>query len=238
MKIIPCSNYDEMSRRACNMLLADFGNNTQQLLCAATGNSPLGLYDNLAASFKEEPEYFRDLGIVKLDEWLGLPPDATGSCEYYLQQHLVKPLAISEDRYIGFRQSTTEVDKECTRVEKAIALWGGIDWCILGLGANGHLGFNEPGEVLLSDSHRALLSEESRQHQMILSYHEKPEYGLTLGMRAILQSRKIILLLTGSLKRQTIPALLDKSISTRLPASFLWLHPEVYCFRDMETTAL
>jgi galactosamine-6-phosphate isomerase len=220
------------------MLLADLDNNTQQLLCAATGNSPQGLYENLAASFKEGPEYFRDLGIVKLDEWLGLPPESTGSCEYYLQQYLVKPLDIPKDRYIGFSQNATEIDKECTRVEKQIASWGGIDWCILGLGTNGHLGFNEPGEVLVSDSHKALLSEESRQHPMIRGYQEKPKYGLTLGMRAILQSRKIILLLTGSLKRQTITALLSKNISTRLPASFLWLHPEVYCFRDMETTAL
>lgn len=237
MKIIPCSDYDDMSLRASALIVSDLSENPGRLLCAATGNSPRGLYGNLVAAYKERQETFRGLGVVKLDEWLGLPAGSKGSCEYYLQQQLVKPLALNDESYIGFRQDTAEAETECKRVEGEIALWGGIDWCVLGLGTNGHLGFNEPGDFLYPYSHKALLAEDSRAHQMIRDDKEKPAYGLTLGMKAIMQSRRIILLLTGSGKQQAVSALLERRISSRLPASFLWLHPETYCLRDMETTA-
>lgn len=237
MKIISCSDYDDMSQRAGNMIVSDLRKNPGQMLCAATGNSPRGLYGNLVASYKAEPETFRGFSVIKLDEWLGLPADSKGSCEYYLQQQLVKPLSLNGERYIGFRQDTADADKECKRVDEAIALCGGIDWCVLGLGTNGHLGFNEPGNFLYADSHKAVLAAESREHGMLREHREKPDFGLTLGMRAIMQSRRIILLLTGSGKHQAISTLVGRTVSSHLPASFLWLHPEAYCFRDMETTS-
>lgn len=237
MKIIPCSDYADMSQRASDMILADIRENPGRLLCAATGDSPRGLYGNLVAAYKERPETFSGLGVVKLDEWLGLPSGSKGSCEYYLQQQLVKPLSLKGERYMGFRQDMHDAVSECKRVEGEIALWGGIDWCVLGLGTNGHLGFNEPGDFLLPDSHKAVLAADSRDHRMIREDKEKPAYGLTLGMRAIMQSRRIILLLTGSGKQKAVSALLGRTVSSHLPASFLWLHPEAYCFRDMETTA-
>ncbi len=237
MKIIACSDYDDMSLKASTMIVSDLRENPGQMLCAATGNSPRGLYGNLVASYKAEPETFRGLGVIKLDEWLGLPADSQGSCEYYLQQQLVKPLSLNDERYIGFRQDTAEAEMECKRVEAAITLGGGIDWCVLGLGTNGHLGFNEPGNFLYADNHKAELAADSREHEMLKDHREKPYFGLTLGMRAIMQSRRIILLLTGTGKQQAVSALLERTVSSHLPASFLWLHPEAYCFRDLKTTA-
>uniref|UniRef100_UPI0035937362 6-phosphogluconolactonase n=1 Tax=Pricia sp. TaxID=2268138 RepID=UPI0035937362 len=109
---------------------------------------------------------------------------------------------------------------------------GPIDICILGLGKNGHIGFNEPAKTLTPFCHVAKLSEKSLQHSMANTMKPKPAYGLTLGMADILRSKKIILLLTGSDKQDIIFKLLSKEITTQLPASFLWLHHDVSCFID------
>jgi len=109
---------------------------------------------------------------------------------------------------------------------------GPIDLCILGLGTNGHLGLNEPGPSLEPYCHKARLSKETLQHQMIASLQQKPVYGLTLGMMELLSSKKIILLITGQKKGQVIERLLTKKISSDLPASLLWLHKDVQCMID------
>lgn len=109
---------------------------------------------------------------------------------------------------------------------------GPIDLSILGLGTNGHLGLNEPGPSLEPYCHKARLSKETLEHQMIASMKQKPEYGLTLGMMELLSSKKIILLITGQNKGEVIKRLLTKELSSDLPASLLWLHKDVYCLID------
>ena len=109
---------------------------------------------------------------------------------------------------------------------------GPIDICILGLGANGHLALNEPAAQLEPQAHVASLSEESLQHPMIASLEQKPSYGLTLGMEEILSSRLIIMLVSGKGKKQIAELFLKGKVSTELPASFLWQHPNVECLVD------
>jgi galactosamine-6-phosphate isomerase len=113
---------------------------------------------------------------------------------------------------------------------------GPIDVCILGLGINGHIGFNEPGPYLIPDCHVARLSEETRRHTMVRSMDRRPHFGLTLGMQEILASRRIILLVAGDGKKQAIARLLSEEVSTTLPASFLWLHDSVDCLIDQRVT--
>ncbi|HUH46008.1 MAG TPA: 6-phosphogluconolactonase, partial [Arenibacter sp.] len=133
-----------------------------------------------------------------------------------------------------FKGNITTVDakKECNRMENEMIERGPIDVCILGMGKNGHLGFNEPANFLTPECHIAELSQTSLMHSMTDSMAYKPNYGLTLGMANILQSKKIILLLTGPGKNQAVKGLLKKEISSVLPASFLWLHPNVHCYMD------
>ncbi|SDE75491.1 galactosamine-6-phosphate isomerase [Pricia antarctica] len=236
MKVQYCSDYGEMSRSGSDSIVADLREKPGQLICAATGNSPVGVYQNLAASYFDEKEVFKKLRIIKLDEWGGIPSTDPNSCETFIQEKILRPLHISSDRYIAFKSDPVSPRKECQRIQKEIRLNGPIDICILGLGKNGHIGFNEPAEALNSNCHMARLSHQSLQHAMANTMEIKPRYGLTLGMDDILQSKKIILLITGSNKQSVISKLLLKRITKQLPASFLWSHTNVECFID--STAL
>lgn len=232
MKIYNCSDYDEMSDLCSDSIVSSLKENPGSLLCAATGNSPLGVYEKLANAYLKEPGTFKNLNIIKLDEWGGISFEDPNSCETFIQQNILGPLHISRKRYISFGSDLDSPEQECDRVQQEIQKKGPIDICILGLGKNGHIGFNEPAVVLIPNCHIAMLSEESLQHQMTNGMKNKPTYGLTLGMADILQSKKIMLLLTGTNKKRTISQLLSKQITTKLPASFLWLHHNVECYVD------
>lgn len=221
-----------MSQQAATILISAIRTKPDLVLCAATGNSPAGLYRQLTTEAIRNAALFRDLRLVKLDEWGGTQAESPHSCEYYLSEHLVGPLQVSADRYLSFRNDPEDPEVECKRVQTELNRIGPIDLCILGIGKNGHLGFNEPAAYLQADCHVARLSDTSMQHKMIEQAEERPAYGLTLGMGAIMQSRKVLLLISGAQKEAAVEAFLSGKISTALPASLLWLHPDVVCLID------
>lgn len=232
MKIRYYDTYEQMSDRARDMIVMALVQNKKALICAATGNSPLKTYQLLAENYQKEPTLFEQMRLLKLDEWGGVPMEDAQTCESFLQENLVKPLNISTERYFTFASNPTDPKAECERIQTIIEQQGPIDLCILGLGMNGHLGFNEPAETLTPHAHVATLSPKSLQHAMANAMKIQPTYGITLGMRDILQSKKIILLITGSNKKEAVEKLLAQKISTYLPASFLLLHPDVECLID------
>jgi galactosamine-6-phosphate isomerase len=229
MNITYCNDYQEMSLKATSLVKDELEKKPRLLLCAATGASPDGLYQELAIKAKEKPEIFQQLRIIKLDEWGGIPDMHPVTCEYFLRNKLLTPLHISPDRYISFHSSPKNPKEECRRISTLLEKQGPIDICILGLGANGHLALNEPGPQLQAKAHVADLSEESLQHAMIASMETLPGYGLTLGMEEILSSRKIIMLVSGRGKKEIAEKFLEGKVSNDLPASLLWRHPNVVC---------
>lgn len=235
MNIIYCENYDQMSQWAHDSIVSDLKIKPKQLLCLATGNSPTGLYKYISAKYKTQPQYFKDFNIIKLDEWGGIDLKNPSSCEFYLREHILKPLDVTDDRFISFKSNTSDPKKECERIQNELDEKGPIDICVLGIGVNGHIGFNEPSESLSANCHVGQLAQTSMQHQMVDKISDKPNYGLTLGMADILQSKKIILLITGTNKENITEQLLTKKISTQLPASLLWLHYNVECYIDLES---
>jgi putative deaminase/isomerase len=232
MQIVYCKDYQEMSSMAASLVLEDIKKKPELLLCTATGSSPEGLYSELATTAEKEKDVFKQLRILKLDEWGGIPENHPVSCEYFLREKLLTPLAIEDERYISFRSNPDDPEEECKRIRSLVETQGPIDICILGLGANGHLALNEPASKLQAYAHVAALSEESLRHPMITSLEQKPSYGLTLGMEEILSSRLIIMLVSGKGKKQIAEKFLEGSVTTELPASFLWQHPNVECLVD------
>lgn len=222
-------DYEAMSAHAGHIVLSEIKKKRDLRICAATGNSPTGTYGFLAKKYLNQPELFKNLHIVKLDEWGGLPETHPGSCEYYLREHLLKPLHISNNRYTGFITNPQNASTECERIQQKIENDGLIDLCILGLGKNGHIGFIEPNHNIQPFCHVAQLSEASQKHGMVKNLSLKPSFGMTLGMQNIITAKKIILLIYGTGKEQAISILKKKTITTQLPASFLWLHPDVDC---------
>lgn len=235
MEIELCETYQELSLKASEVMLQELEKKKDLLMCTATGNSPTGAYQLLGEKFKNYPELFDELRILKLDEWGGIPHMHPGTCESYLQGHLIRPLEISQNRYIGFKSDSEDSARECQYVQETINSKGPIDLCILGLGINGHLAFNEPSDDLQAHCHVAMLTSASMKHSMASEMQVKPTYGLTLGMADILQSKKILMLITGKEKRKIVNKFLSEKITTLLPASFLWLHPNVVCFIEKDT---
>jgi len=228
MQITRCSTVEELNELASDLLVYEIKQNPQSLVCPATGNSPTGIYKKLAE--KQFGIVVAHLVFIKLDEWYGLGAGDAGSCEQYLDKHLLRPLKISPDSVISFDGKTSDPGKEFERVRKYLDDNGPIDLCILGLGANGHIAFNEPADALQPQPHLAVLSEASLAHNMITGTGKKITHGMTLGMADILQSKKIILPVFGKSKRAVMEKLMEGRITTDLPASFLWLHPDVHCF--------
>jgi len=229
MQITYCSSYGEMSKLAASLIREEVEKNPGLLLCTASGSSPEGLYKEMAKTAGVQKALFSQMRVLKLDEWGGIPENHPVTCEYFLRLKLLDPLGIPAERYISFHSNPEDPDGECMRIRSKLKTEGPIDICILGLGANGHLAFNEPASKLNPFCHVATLTQESLQHPMIASLEQKPSYGLTLGMKEILDSRRIIMLVSGFGKKKIAEKFLEGKVSTELPASFLWQHPRVEC---------
>lgn len=232
MKITYYDDYNQMSEYAKDLMLNIINYNKNSLLCLATGHSPLKSYQLFVEYYIKEPSLFNSCRILKLDEWGGVPINDPQTCESFLQENLLKPLKISPERYFAFISNPSDPVLECARIQTIINNQGPIDLCVLGLGNNGHIGFNEPADALLPHSHVATLSQASMQHSMAKAMQHTPTYGMTLGMSDILQAKKIILLITGKNKQSVVKQLLQQKITTHLPASLLWLHADVECLID------
>lgn len=231
-RITVAPDFEGMSRAAAAFLLAAIRAKPDSLLCLPSGASPVRLFELLAEEHRRDPRRFARLRVIKLDEWGGLEMDDPASCETYLWRRFLQPLGIGPDRYFGWRSCPQNPSQECDRVAAWLAKHGPIDLCLLGIGINGHLGLNEPALSLRPGPHVAQLTEESAGHGMLAHARRRPEYGLTLGMADLLQSRQVVLLASGESKAPQIERLAWGEVFTDCPASFLWLHPSVALFAD------
>jgi len=229
MQVDVKDSYGSLSEKAAGIILDQISGKRNLLLCAATGNTPVGTYDFLVKAHQRQEDLFAAIQILKLDEWGGLNMDDPATCEVFLQTHLLRPLQINPSRYISFNSNPADPKGECKRIRDELSVRGPIDICVLGLGLNGHVALNEPADALEPETHSAKLSARSIQHSMLTGLKKKPSYGLTLGMADILQSKMILMLISGKEKKEITRLFLTGKISTRLPASFLWLHANVIC---------
>lgn len=224
-------DHEAVSRHAAHWLMERVRRAPSALLCLASGSTPTRTYQLVAERGATSPELFDRVRLLKLDEWGGLAINDPATCERHLRDALIEPLGLA-DKYVGFESQPRNAEAECARIARWLADNGPIDTCVLGLGTNGHLGFNEPGNSLQAHAHVARLSEVSLTHSMLSGSSSRPTYGLTLGMADILQSRCVLLLVTGATKREPLKRLLSGRVTTEFPASFLQLHPEVHLVCD------
>jgi putative deaminase/isomerase len=227
-------SYEQMSRRAEGLIVAELKKHPSLILCASAGGTPTRLYELLAARHRRQPRLFRKMRVLQIDEWGGLPRRHAASCETDLRVKLLEPLGITRERYAGFRTDAANPEAECAKMRQWLAKNGPIDICILGLGRNGHVAMNEPAFALKPHAHVSVLTRSSLKHPMLKELKQKPRYGLTLGLADILASRMVLLMVNGAHKREALERLLKPTVTTRFPASFVWLHPRgfVLCERE------
>jgi galactosamine-6-phosphate isomerase len=180
--------------------------------------------DYLAASLREKPRVHWCL-VTKLDEWLGLPIDHPSTCESYLVEHVLGPLGIGKDRYVGADSEAKNPMTECERVAAASGAWGAFDVALLGVGRNGHFGMIEPAPSLEPGIHVATLDDKTRGHSMLQGVEQPPTQGITFGLREVLASKLLLILLSGAEKDVPREALKAGKVTTQIPATFALLHP-------------
>jgi galactosamine-6-phosphate isomerase len=218
------ADHEALSQHAAIWLAECCAIQPDALLCLAAGSTPSRMYHLFAERMRTGAA--SELRFIKLDEWGGLAMNNPVTCEQQLRRELIDPLGAAE-RYVAFESSPPDPVAECARIAGWLAANGPIDVAILGLGMNGHLGFNEPAVALHPHAHIAELSGDSLGHVMIQGSTDRPQYGLTLGMADLLQAREVLLLVSGAAKRAPLERLLSGEITTDFPASLLQLHPRV-----------
>jgi len=227
------SDYRSLSEAASEQLVALIRRKPDAVICLATGATPVLTYQLLVEKITAQHVDISKVTFVKLDEWVGLAPDNPATCETFLQQHILQPLGVAPDNYISFGSDNAD-EQECARIVKLIDQRGGLDLCVLGIGKNGHLGLNEPDEKLEPACHITHLDERTRLHDMLKQANAPVEKGITLGLRDILAARAVLLLVSGEGKQWAFSEFKEGKVTTQIPASFLWLHPQTTClFCDM-----
>ncbi|HEX7072005.1 MAG TPA: 6-phosphogluconolactonase [Rhodothermales bacterium] len=226
-----------LAHAAAEKILALARNKPDLLLCAATGTSPMQTYAHLARHHRQYPDTLARIRVVQLDEWLGLPRGGTSTCEHYLREHLVGPLAVPPERFASFPSDASDPEEACKRMQTWLAQNGPIDVCVLGLGLNGHVGLNEPANSLEPHCHVSALSEQTRRHAMLSGIPEPPTHGLTLGMADLLDARRILLLVSGASKREILERVRESDVTPQLPATLLKQPGNVSLLVDREAAA-
>ncbi len=236
MRLIFTDNYKMLSLRAARYLAGQIELKPDCNLGLPTGSTPLGMYDVLVRLHQEEGLSLAEVSTFNLDEYQGLGRDHPRSYYNYMKENLFQHVDIKEENINFFDGTAEDIEQECHRFENKIAASGGIDLMILGIGRNGHIGFNEPAEELRSHSHLTELAEETiKANQRFFQEEEEvPGQALTMGMGTILKSDRILLLASGQSKAWAVKELMKKRVSPRFPASFLRVHPRVTLLIDQE----
>ena len=224
------SNDRAAARALARRIVAALGANPRLVLGLPTGKTPVGFYHELATIAAAGHADFSQATTFNLDEFLGIPADHPGSYRRYMEHHLFSRVNLRPENIHFLDGAARDPEAECRRYEEAIQAAGGIDIQILGIGTNGHIGFNEPAPELHPRSHRVTLRPETRRSNAALfggDPHAVPAEALSMGMATILHARTLILLATGRSKAACVERLVNGPITPSLPASFLQLHREV-----------
>ena len=209
------------------------------VICMASGNSPKGACEQFAKMTKEQDVDVSGFFFIGLDEWVGVPSQLRGSCHYDFQERIFGPLGLEASRYHLFDAMAVDPQQECQRMDELIAAKGGIDLMIVGIGMNGHIGFNEPGSAFDLKAHVRELDEITASVGQ--KYFDQPmelKYGITLGFGHLLQAGKVLLLANGSAKAEVVQQAVEGPVGPAFPASVMQLHEQGMVMVDAAAGAL
>lgn len=228
IRILPTRR--EAARAAAEHVAAALAETPSLVLGLPTGRTAAALYRELVALHRQGRADFSQATTFNLDEFVGVAPSAPGSYRQFMERMLFRHVNLEPRRIYFLDGATADPEAECARYEAALAAAGGLDLVVLGLGTNGHIGFNEPGPSLRARTHRARLRVSTRRANRGLfggDWTRVPEEGLTMGIGTVLQARRILVIATGRRKARAVAGLVQGPVTTRLPASFLQLHRHV-----------
>ena len=226
MRVIRAVDYFDLSRKAAGIIAAMVTLKPDSVLGLATGDSPLGIYRHLADSFNSGDIDFSQTRAFNLDEYRGLAPDAEQSYRLFMWKNLFSKINIKTENLNIPDGLAGDPDAECARYEAAIRDCGGVDMQLLGIGHNGHIGFNEPGGSFVVNTHLVDLTDSTidANSRFFKTREEVPVQAYTMGIGSIMRARKVLLIVTGRQKAEIVKRAFRGAVSPEVPASILQLH--------------
>jgi len=239
MLVIIKKDYEKLSKEAAKLVADRLKKKPNLVLGLATGSTPLGLYKELIRMHKYEGLDFSKVTTFNLDEYVGLPPSHDQSYHYFMQNNFFKSVNI-DPRYIHVPQGMAkDVVQFCTWYEERIKYFGGIDLQVLGIGANGHIAFNEPGSSLGSLTRIKTLTPDTRKanKRFFKSSEEVPKYAITMGVGTIMEAKELLLVAIGKSKADAIHQSVEGPLTAMCPASIIQMHKEAFVIVDKDAAS-
>ncbi|MBX6365991.1 MAG: glucosamine-6-phosphate deaminase [Gemmatimonadetes bacterium] len=234
MLVVIKDDYAAISAEAARLVANRLRKKPDLVLGLATGSTPLGLYDELVRLHREEGLDFSKVTTFNLDEYVGLSPDHPQSYHHFMQVHLFSRINL-QPRFTHVPDGLAlDIEDHCAWYEAQIRRYGGIDLQVLGIGANGHLAFNEPGSSLGSRTRVKTLTQKTREDnaRFFGTVDDVPRYAITMGIGTIMEARELLLVATGEVKADAIAAAVEGPITAMVPASIVQMHPRAFLIVD------
>lgn len=226
----------DLDRAAADLIISTVRIKPNAILGMATGGTPVGLYKEIVKSYQDGLVSFKDARTFNLDEYVGLPVTHPESYRAFMQRNLFDHIDIHPENTHVPNGNATDIDEECRRYDHMMYEQGAVDLQLLGIGHNGHIGFNEPDTHLSRFTYKVTLKEETREanKRFFNSLEEVPTHAVTMGMGSIMQAKTILLVVKGAEKAAILDATLNGPITTQVPASLLQTHPRVIVMTDCD----
>ena len=239
MEIIVKKDYEEMSKEAAKIVKNRLLKKPNLVLGLATGSTPIGLYKELIRMHKEEGLSFKEVKTFNLDEYYGLSPEHPQSYHYFMKENLFKDIDIDSQNIQVPDGLAKEIEEYCSSYEEEIKRCGGIDLQVLGIGGDGHIGFNEPGSSLGSRTRLKTLDEGTIKDnsRFFGSIEEVPKYAITMGIGTVMDCKEIILLASGKNKAEVVARAIEGPVTSQVTASILQFHPRVIAILDEDAAS-
>lgn len=234
MRFISCADYTAMSRQAANLISAQVIVKPNCVLGLATGSTPIGTYKQLIEWYNKGDVDFGDVTTVNLDEYKGLPRENDQSYYYFMHSNLFDYVNINPERTHLPDGTEPDAEKECARYEELIRSLGGADLQLLGLGHNGHIGFNEPADSFDTVTHCVDLQQRTIEanKRFFASIDDVPKQAYTMGIGTIMMAKKILIIVSGADKAEIVQKAFFGPVTPQVPASILQMHPDVTLVAD------
>ena len=240
IRIYKAKDYNDLSRKAANIISAQIIMKPNCVLGLATGSSPIGTYRQLVDWYKKGDLDFREVHTVNLDEYKGLGGDNKESYRFFMNSNLFDQVNIDKQNTNVPNGLAADAEEECDRYNKLIRQLGGIDLQLLGIGHNGHIGFNEPEEAFEKETHLVTLTESTIEANARLfdKQEEVPRYAFTMGIKSIMQAKKILIIASGEDKAQIMRDAFFGPVTPQIPASILQIHNDLTIVADEAALSL
>ncbi|HEX5170942.1 MAG TPA: glucosamine-6-phosphate deaminase [Cyclobacteriaceae bacterium] len=238
MKILVFKNYEELSKRAAEEIASTIEAKPNAVICLASGDSPRRTCEIFVQEANQKRLDLSGAHFVGLDEWVGVSPDDPGSCQYFLRHNIINPLNVDRNHFHLFNVMASDLRDECLKMDNTISQLGGVDIMVVGIGMNGHIGFNEPGVAPDLFCHVAELDDTTQEvGQKYFTQKKELKMGITLGLAHLTHARKALLLASGIHKAPIVSRAFQASITNQVPASILQTHPNSLILLDEDAAS-